>query len=462
MNLFSAPEVKVGALVIVVATLIGVMSLRLSEGPGMLSRGKEFYFDVPDAGGLVKNSSVRMAGIKVGTIKDIVLVDGKARVHIQLDSEVPLTTSGRVEIRADGILGDKHVEIVPGKVGDPEVPSGTSMNVGENHGSLDKVMADVSKITESLTKLVNTLNKAAEGQGDRESVIGRIMLNVEGVTEDLKELTAGNKSKINGIVDNVSSITKSLDGFLNDDGSDGLKGAMRKVKDSLAKLDRSMKNIEEITEKINSGQGTIGRLINDEETVDELNSAISNVNNFLGSAARMETAIDFHSEYLANSEISKSYLTVRLQPGLDRYYELGIVDDPKGLTTTTVTKTTPTGGATSEVEEQRTFKNRIKFSALFAKNFYDFTLKGGIFENAGGVGFDYFLLKRKLRFSLEAFDFEDFQLRAFARYDVGYGLYLVGGGDDLTGKGRDVNAFVGAGFFLTNDDLKMFATRLSF
>ena len=57
-----------------------------------------------------------MAGIDVGIIKDIKLQNGKARVQMVIKSDVPITRSARIEIRPNGILGDKFVEVVAGDV----------------------------------------------------------------------------------------------------------------------------------------------------------------------------------------------------------------------------------------------------------------------------------------------------------------------------------------------------------
>ncbi len=77
--MFSTPEFKVGALVVIVSSLIGIMSMKVNEGPGLFSRQKRFWFDVSNASGLVENSAVRSSGIKVGVIEKIELVDGGAR-----------------------------------------------------------------------------------------------------------------------------------------------------------------------------------------------------------------------------------------------------------------------------------------------------------------------------------------------------------------------------------------------
>jgi phospholipid/cholesterol/gamma-HCH transport system substrate-binding protein len=138
---------------------------------------------------------------------------------------------------------------------------------------------------------------------------------------------------------------------------------------------------------------------------------------------------------------------------------LGVVDDPRGVVETQRTETS--GTTTGDITEVKTFHNKIKFNALFAKNFYDFTVRGGIMENAGGVGFDYHMFSRRLRFSLEAFDFDDMVLRAFLRFNIFKGVYVMGGGDNLTNDTYR-SGFIGAGIFITNDDLKLLASKMSF
>lgn len=459
--IFSSPEFKVGALVVVVAALIGTMSLRVAEGPAMFAGSRTHWFEVDNAGGLVKNSAVKMAGIKVGVIEDIQLVNGKARIKLRLDGDAPITTSTFVELRADGILGDKHVELINPSTNAPALPNGEAIARAETRGSLDELVNEVSKITGSLSELAQTLNLATKGTGDDSTPVGRIVLNLEKLSKDLSEMSGKNKEKINEIIDRVHSISSNLDHFISDDSPSGFKAAWQNAIDSLSRIDSALKNIDEITEKVNKGEGTLGRLVNDEETVEKLNTAIDNVNEFLGGAGQMETAVDFHTEYLSDIDAAKSYLNIKIQPGLDRYYELGVVDDPKGVTYTT-DRTYTENGTVTESTDVKTHRNQVKFNALFAKNFYDFTIKGGIMESSGGVGLDYHLLRRQLRLSLEVFSFSEPYVRAFARYSPIRGFYLVGGGDNILSNEDEASLFLGGGIFITNDDLKMLASKISF
>ncbi len=452
-------EFKVGALVVIVSAIVSVLSLKVTDGSGLFSNNKTHWFEVEDASGLIPESAVRMAGIKVGVIKRIRLVLGKARVEVLVDEEVPLTNTASIEIRSDGILGDKHVELVPGIIGEEPLKDGDEIENVKTKGSIDKVLEDVSQITESVSRLADTLIKATEGDGDKSTPVGRIILNLENLTKDLSDISAGNKDKINEIVDRVAAISRTIDDLVNDESENGLKTAWGSAVRGLNRFDKSLRNIEEITEKINNGEGTIGRLINDEETVEKINNTVDNVNDFLGGASDLQTSIDFHSEFLEQSDITKSYLGVRIQPGKDRYYDLQIVDDPVGVTRTREVDITGTNNVSNT--ETVTDKSEIKFTLLFAKNFYDFTVKGGIMENSGGLGFDYHLLNKKLQLTVEAFDFENLNVKSYLRYNFFKGVYIMGGGDHINDSTLS-SGFIGAGLFLTNDDLKLFASKLSF
>lgn len=443
MKFLGSPEFKVGALVVLVIGLIGVMALRVAEAPNLFG-GRKHNFLVDSAGGLVKNSAVKMAGIKVGVISDIVLENGRARVFVTLDPNVKLTESSRVELRADGILGDKHVEIIPGDQNAPTIAPDSELKSIAGKGGLDDIMEEAGRVAKNMNTLLDTLNKATT-DGDESTEFGRIVKYLEGLSKDLNDLTSQNKGKISEIVDRLHNISKNVDTYINEE--------------SLARMDKALKNIQEITDKVNRGDGTLGRLINDDATVEELNSAISNVNKFLGGAEKLETSIDFHSEYLSTPGQTKSYLGLKIQPGLDRYYQIAVVDDPLGVKRTVRSETT-SGGVTNSEENTTTYMNKIKLTAVFAKNFWDFTVKGGLIENYGGVGVDYHLIKDRLTLSTELFNFADLQMRAFVRYDFFKGVYVIGGGDNiLSNDNRQGSAFIGAGLFITNDDLKLLAAK---
>ncbi len=460
MTILRSPEFKVGLLVLVVAGLVSVMSMQVSEDPGYLGKSKGVWFRLNDASGLVRNSAVKMAGIDVGMIRSIQLDQGKARIDLTVRPDLPLTTSARVMIKASGILGDRYIDLLAGDPNDPPLKEDSEILVSNSQASLDNLVNQAGDVVTDIGVFANRLREATDEKSDPTNMLGRIVQNVEKITAGLANLTETRGEKLGEIVDQLHGITSSLNELVNDQESGGIKAAWQGAVASLGNIEKTVNNIEEITDKVNRGEGTLGRLINDETTIEEINTAVSGVNDFLDTSSQIETSVDFHSNYLTQVDSTKSFLGVRIQPGLDRYYELQVVDDPVGVTEQT--ETTVTSGATTTTESRvTTFRNRVKFSALFAKNFYSLTVKGGLIENVVGFGLDYLAFRRRLQFSLELFDFADTRLRTTARYSFYPGLYLMAGADDML-DAVNQSAFVGAGIFLTNDDLKVLMSKVSF
>jgi phospholipid/cholesterol/gamma-HCH transport system substrate-binding protein len=149
---------------------------------------------------------------------------------------------------------------------------------------------------------------------------------------------------------------------------------------------------------------------------------------------------------------------VRLQPAADKYYLLGIVDDPRGKLDTNDTTSTVNGVTT--VSHTETFSNDLKFSALVAKRFSGLTIKGGVMESTGGIGADYELLKNRLTVGLDAFDFgrergQHPHLKAYGNYDIVKNLFITGGVDDILNSENNLRTFFfGFGIKFADEDLK--------
>jgi phospholipid/cholesterol/gamma-HCH transport system substrate-binding protein len=459
VNFLKTPEFKVGVLVVAIGGLIAFMSMQVSDDPSYMGRSKKAWFLLPNAAGLVKGSAIKAAGIPVGVIKEIILQDGQARIEVTVKSDVGLTRSASVALKSNGILGDKSVEVYPGTVGDADLEDGGQILNVKSGGGLDDVMGQVSELAASLKDVAKNLKEAVSDDGTNKHVLGRIVLNIEKLTADLSEMTTENKEQIGEIVDQVHDITGTLDELINDESDQGFKKTWKKT---IARLDNSMKNIDEITSKINRGEGTIGKLISDEQTAEDVSSAIEGISGLVDSANKIQTGIDFNSYYLSEVGAAKTAIGITVQPGLDRYYYLGIITDPAGVVETTDYSTTSGGGPASTYSETKTYKTKTKLTVYFAKNFFDWTIKGGLIEDTGGIGLDYNMLNQTLKASVEAYDFQKLQLRASLNLKLLYGLYLTAGYNDINNKRGANSMYLGAGLFLTNDDLKLLLSRSPF
>jgi phospholipid/cholesterol/gamma-HCH transport system substrate-binding protein len=449
------PEFKVGLLVLIVSGLIGVMSLKVSESSGFIG-GKTLWFNLENAAGLIKNGSVHVAGIRVGVIQKISLDDnGQARIDVVIQPGVHLTKSSKVQIRPNGILGDKHIEILPGNPSDPDLASGDKIEGVEDNASLDKVLADAGKVAKSLVIVAENLRDATEG--DATKPLGKIIKNIETLSGDLAEIVRDKKSDVREIIDNVHSITENLDDVFGDESENGFKATAKRV---MARLDNTMKNVDDITTRINEGKGTIGKLINDEEMVDSLDVVATTYGNLADVFNKTDLSLEANSNYITRTGKSRTYLGVRLQSAYDRFYEIALVSTPVGPEMNKSITTTTDGGTPVVVNEKTVYENKYKFTALFGKNFYNFGIKGGMIENQGAVGIEYWALRRQLKIGVNAFDFADFKVRPYIRYNIVKGIYIQGGGEDVTDS-VNRSFFIGGGIILTSDDLKALITRVN-
>jgi phospholipid/cholesterol/gamma-HCH transport system substrate-binding protein len=237
---------------------------------------------------------------------------------------------------------------------------------------------------------------------------------------------------------------------------EGTIGKLIHDEETVETMNKTLIALKEIGEKINRGEGTIGKLIHDEETVDNLNTTLSSINEYLQKEERFQTYIDYRGEYLFDSDDMKSYLSLRIQPKEDKYYLLQLVDDPAGREEETVTTTTVDGVSTTETRKEIE-KDKLKFSAQIAKRYYNLGLRGGLFESSGGVAADYYLFDDRLVLSMEAFDFdpdENPHLKFKADYRPFQYLYLTGGFDDFISDEGKESVFFGMGLQFSDQDLK--------
>lgn len=451
-------EFKVGALVVAIGGIIAFMSMQVSDDPSFMGRSKKAWFLLPNASGLIKGSAIKSAGIPVGVIQDIQLQDGQARIDISIRSSLALTRSAQVEMRSNGILGDKHIEVSPGVPDDPALEDGGQILSVKDGGSMDDVMMQISDLATSLKDVSTNLKEAVSEEGTDKHILGRIIKNIERLSGDMAHMTSDNKQQIGEIIDQVHDITSTVDELVNDESEKGFK---RTWKTAMVRIDSSLKNIEDITTKINNGEGAIGKLISDEQIAEDVSSAIEGISGLVDSANKVSTGIDFNSYYLDEVGAAKTAVGITIQPGLDRYYYLGIITDPAGSIEITDTATTGTSG-NSFISETRTYRSRTKITALYGKHFFNWTLRGGLIEDKGGVGVDYRMFRDKLSASVDAYDFEKVQIRTYLNYKIFSGFYVTAGYNDALNNRSAQSFYAGAGLYLTNDDLKLLLTKSPF
>ena len=249
-----------------------------------------------------------------------------------------------------------------------------------------------------------------------------------------------------------------------DENKENVKEGIENISNASVDLKDTLGSLKIVSQRIEESEGTIGKLISEDTTYNKINETFTGINNYISRAERFKVFVDYHADYLEEPSEFKNYLTLKLQPNQDKYYFIELIDDPEGRLdiTDTVTTTQVDGNPsqTTVMHEEET-KDDLKFSIGIAKRYYDLVLRGGIIESTGGLGFDYYLLSDKLRFSFDAYDFnneDSAHLRASMRVRFLKHLFVTAGYDDFIKHDKDPSYFFGAGFTFRDEDLKYLLT----
>ncbi len=528
-------ELKVGLLMLISsAAVVGASILVTGWNPEL---AETYQVDVvfEDISGLQVGSPVRVAGIKIGSVEDIQLEGDNARVILKLFQKYRIFQDGKASVQSLGILGDKYIEI---KRGDPTLPileDGESIRITQSSGSIEGVINQASDILSDVKGITSAMNQSFGGQKGQER-FDRILQNIEDLTQnvneitdsvnqridnisndledfsgDLAEITAGSKKQIIQTMQNFENVSEGLDEMIAENrtnivsltqdlkevanslaedvpeiskdfrdilatNKDTINNSLTNLDNSFAKLDRTMENVESITGKIDRGEGTIGKLVNDETTVDSLNEAITTLNKFLGGADKIRIDIGVHGEFLSANQSpfsdseahTKGYLTVKLQPLRDRYYVLQLITNPRGQKTITREETTTRPGQDDEEvteEEVVEVSQELQISAIIAQRYYDTVLKIGVFENSFGVGaMQLFGREDQVAVGLDAWDVGGVygtHLKSYVNWRFHSNLFVTFGFDDFASDRPEFRTwFVGLGLNFNEDIIKSYLTTI--
>jgi len=475
-------ESKVGAFFIGSIAILGVLILR-TEKLEVFGKPKEHTYrtEFLQVAGLNVQGHVRIAGVKVGSVKTIGIENSRAIIVFSVDEQFAVNQGAVASLSSIGILGEKYIELDPGKPTLGALPNGATIP-SKTGVSLDNLMETLGAIGTDVKGITYALNQSIGGENGRQK-LDEIVDNIRILTAEFRAMSQENHAAINNTMANVENISgelrerlpkiakqfedlgKNLNEMV-DQNKPELKGLMGDVRKLAQGFQATSDNIRDITTKMNNGEGTIGKLLNDDSTVKKLNAAVDNVNEMLGGFKNMEMRLDLNGARWSSRGDSQVGLGVEIAPRKDYWYALAVNSTPDGKysdTTRTLTKIDPvTGLPVNVVEKYRTVTSDqvMTLSAEFVKRLGEhFVFHAGLIDGKGGAGAELRFLDDRFRFGGLAYDFSkrddkpNPRYRVTSSYQFWKGFYVQAGGQDLGNK--DLRTFfAGGGIRWKDEDLK--------
>jgi phospholipid/cholesterol/gamma-HCH transport system substrate-binding protein len=107
-------ELMVGLFIIAGIICLGYLSIKLGKMEVVGGKGYEIYAIFSNIGGLRTGSSIEIAGVDVGRVKNITLDNYLAHVVLDLPRSVKIQEDAIALVKTKGLIGEKYIEITPG------------------------------------------------------------------------------------------------------------------------------------------------------------------------------------------------------------------------------------------------------------------------------------------------------------------------------------------------------------
>ncbi len=287
-----ANELKVG-LAIVVSAVIFLLGYRYLQDVPLLSGTTTYYAFLKDAEGLIAGNPVRLKGVKVGSVAGVRYNPDtdSIRVDFKVSRDIRVYEGSGVDIAGIDALGGVRLELELGPDSNPVIRPGG--RVGRSGGSdfltnltarapelVDRTDSVLAGLDETLASVTGMLN-------DPGSDLRQSLSSLRATAATLERTLEGESESISNLLRNLEQITGSVNEAVGGE-DDSLAVAVADLRASLASLKSMTSSLEEttgrldrITAKIDSGEGTLGMLVNDPGLYVQLDSAAMNLNALL-------------------------------------------------------------------------------------------------------------------------------------------------------------------------------------
>jgi len=491
---------KVGAFMLVVLLILGFFILKIEDiAIDRASTMKTVDVEFDSVAGLDEKSAVRVAGVRVGKVRSIRLEEGRAIVTLEISNEVQLHDGATATVAGMGLLGEKYIELDPGNITGPVLTNLDQKRLeGSKVATLDDVTDQISRIADDVKAVTASLRNAMGGPTG-EQRMEEIVENLRQITERVRSILEVNEGNVNASAENIRLITEdlrvqipriadSIDRFANSvsgtvtENREDVRVVVENLKTLSNDLKATVDNLNSITGQIRSGEGTVGKLIYDDQAHESLTSTLRSVedgvkdlSDTLGRTKRIQLGVEVKGDYYTgfDDELAQGFgdssrtgvaLILSPNPENNRFLQLEVNSDPAGkrkekLVTETVTG--PDGIPRTTTTETVTYNRDYVFSAQAGWRINDARVRVGIFDRTGGIGADWFINPR-ISLTGEAFDFgrsddQDPRLRFFGRYTIWDQstslptIFLAAGVDNVL---NDTAFTFGGGVRWSDDDLK--------
>ncbi|MDP3680313.1 MAG: MlaD family protein [Flavobacterium sp.] len=272
-------EIKT-AILVIASILLFIWGYSFLKGRDLFTNYKTFYVEYKSVEGLATSAPVTLNGLVIGKVSSITIDEntGVLLVELQLKTDFPISKSSTASIYEPGFIGGKQIAIIPNFDDKTLAVDGQKLQGGVKLGLTDKVGDQLAPLQEKLEKLLGSTEKLIsglnnvldqKGQQDLKLTLAELSKTIEQFHKaslSVNTLLDANKTQINGVVTNFNKISGNFSKISDSLNKADLGKTVKNLNATLARVDGIMTGLE-------SGKGSMGKLLNDEAFYQNIKSS---------------------------------------------------------------------------------------------------------------------------------------------------------------------------------------------
>lgn len=269
----SLQTIKVGLFFLLGLTLIYVVYSVIGDEQLRQRGGYVLHATFDDIKTLSRGADVRVAGVRVGEVEETRLVGGRGELVLRIREEQELPADTVASIAMSSLLGQNYIALRYGRAEDMLADGGRIDT--QPAMDINDVLGQIGDLGEKISGIADTFSEFGGEEFDD------FIRNLSGLVTDNRESIRGIVANLEDVTDKLNNDEGTLGKLINDgEAYDELLMTVAEIRGAATDARSALGNVQGMFDRIESGEGTLGKLLVDDSIALELEMTMANLNDF--------------------------------------------------------------------------------------------------------------------------------------------------------------------------------------
>jgi phospholipid/cholesterol/gamma-HCH transport system substrate-binding protein len=284
MTLSNEAKIGIAVFLAVIILIGGIIFLK-----GMDFRSKDYRLTLfyGNVNGLAEGSPITIAGLNIGKVQDMRLAGNVIAVGIAIDNKVHISKDSKAFIKSSSLMGGKQIAMIPGT--SPEILKDGDTLTGAYEADLTELTSTLSPISSNVLGILERVNTTFDDPTRRN--IQSILLELNRAAKDLQQVILQQGGHLDNAMGNFSTFSDDMSRFAKrldtiavgqkgniEDGVKSIRVTAKTMEEASGRFKEASTSIDNVFKKIERGDGSLGKMMNDDRLYNHLDSLILSLN----------------------------------------------------------------------------------------------------------------------------------------------------------------------------------------